>query len=230
MSMAGQPIQLVELLADLEEEAVLELVRQRLAAGDDPLQIIEACNAGMRQVGQRYEEQRYFLSGLIMAGEIFREVMELMQPVLEGRTSKLASGRVLLGTVQGDIHDIGKDMVGMLLTCYGFTVIDLGVDVAPAEFVEQVSLHRPQVVGLSGVLIASHAVMRETVDLLRARARQTGLTLSIVIGGGMIDDQICRYVRADYWVPDAMSGVHLCQRLMADSVETGLGVKAKSDD
>ena len=215
MSLAAPPKSIVERLADLEEDEVLALVRRRLADGDDALRIIEDCNAGMRQVGQRYEQGQYFLSGLIMAGEIFREVMELMQPVLEGRAVKRASGRVLLGTVQGDIHDIGKDMVGLLLTCYGFTVIDLGVDVAPEVFVEQVTLHKPDVVGLSGVLTASHAVMRETVGLLRARARDAGLTFPIVIGGGMIDDQICRFVGADYWVADAMSGVHLCQRLTA---------------
>jgi len=213
MTAADQPIVLTELLADLEEDAVLQVVRQRIAAGDDPLQIIQDCNAGMRLVGERYEEGRYFLSGLIMAGEIFREVMELMQPVLEGQAAKQSSGRILLGTVQGDIHDIGKDMVGLLLTCYGFTVIDLGVDVAPAEFARQVSLHEPDVVGLSGVLTASHAAMRETVEALRALGRQTERGVPIVIGGGMIDDQICRFVGADYWVGDAMSGVLLCQML-----------------
>jgi len=214
MSAADQPIVLTELLADLEEDAVLQVVRQRIAAGDDPLQIIQDCNAGMRLVGERYETGRYFLSGLIMAGEIFREVMELMQPVLQGQVAKQSSGRILLGTVQGDIHDIGKDMVGLLLTCYGFTVIDLGVDVAPAEFVKQVSLQTPDIVGLSGVLTASHAAMRETVEALRAFGRQTERSVPIVIGGGMIDDQICRFVGADYWVGDAMSGVHLCQKLI----------------
>jgi methanogenic corrinoid protein MtbC1 len=214
MNAAAQRIELTQLLADLDEDAVLEIVRLRIAAGDDPLQIIRDCNAGMRQVGERYEEGRYFLSGLIMAGEIFREVMELMQPVLEGQAAKQSSGRVLLGTVQGDIHDIGKDMVGLLLTCYGFTVIDLGVDVAPAEFVKQVSLQKPDIVGLSGVLTASHAAMRETVEALHGLGQQTERSFPIIIGGGMIDDQICRFVGADYWVGDAMSGVHLCQKLM----------------
>jgi methylmalonyl-CoA mutase cobalamin-binding domain/chain len=229
MNMAGPQIQLIEFLADLEEEAVLGLVRQRVAAGDDPLQVIQDCNAGMRRVGERYEQGRYFLSGLIMAGEIFREVIELMQPLLEVQTSKQASGRVVLGTVQGDIHDIGKDMVGMLLTCYGFTVIDLGVDVAPAEFAEQVARHQPDIVGLSGVLIASHAVMRETVELLRARAKQDSLMFPIIIGGGMVDDQICRYVGADYWVADAMSGVHLCQKLMAGTALGQLAPEGKAE-
>jgi methanogenic corrinoid protein MtbC1 len=213
MNVADQQPQLSELLADLEEDAVLAVVRRRLEAGDDPLQIIAESHAGMRRVGERYEQGCYFLSGLIMAGEIFRELMELMQPALEDHTSKQASGRVLLGTVQGDIHDIGKDMVALLLTCYGFTVIDLGVDVAPEVFADQVALHKPDVVGLSGVLTASYAVMRETVAVLRDRAKQTRLSFPIVIGGGMIDDQICRFVGADYWVADAMSGVQLCQKL-----------------
>ncbi len=214
MNAAEQRKGLTELLADLEEEAVLQVVRQRIAAGDDPLQIIQDCNAGMRRVGERYEEGRYFLSGLVTAGGILRKVMELVRPVLEGQAAKQSSGRILLGTVQGDIHDIGKDMVGMLLTCYGFTVVDLGVDVAPAEFVKQVSLQKPDIVGLSGMLTASHAVMRETVEALRALSRQAGRTFPIIIGGGMIDDRICRFVGADYWVGDAMSGVHLCQKLM----------------
>jgi len=212
--MANPHIELVQLLADLEEDAVLDLVRQRVAAGDDPLQIIEECNAGMRQVGERYEQRRYFLSGLIMAGEIFREVVEIVQPVIVNRTPRQSSGRVLLGTVQGDIHDIGKDMVGMLLTCHGFTVIDLGVDVPPDEFARQVSEHRPDIVGLSGVLNSSYVTMRETVNVLRQRAQQDGQSFPIIIGGGMVDDQVCRYVGADYWVADAMSGVHLCRKLI----------------
>jgi 5-methyltetrahydrofolate--homocysteine methyltransferase len=106
----------------------------------------------------------------------------------------------------------------MLLTCHGFTVIDLGVDVPPAEFVEQVSKLKPDIVGLSGVLTASHEMMRETVNLLHAKAREDGLSFPIVIGGGMIDDQICRYVGADYWVADAMGGVHLCRDLIEGRV------------
>jgi len=216
MNTPNQQSELATLLANLEEEPVLSLVRQQVAAGDDPLQIIEECHAGMRQVGEHYEQGRYFLAGLIMAGEIFREVVEVVQPVLENRMSKQGAGRVLIGTVQGDIHDLGKNMVSMLLTCHGFTVIDLGVDVPPAQFATQASQTRPDIIGLSGVLTASYEAMRETVNLLRAGAQPDGLSFPVVIGGRMIDDQICRYVGADYWATDAMSGVHLCQRLMAN--------------
>ena len=202
------------LVADLDEEAVLALVRESLASGDDPLQIIEACNDGMREVGLKYETGEYFVSGLIMAGEIFREVVELVQPLLEKRVDGHSSGVVLIGTVSGDIHDIGKNMLGMLLSCYGFTVIDLGVDVPPASFAQKAIEIRPDIVGLSGLITASFENMKETVAELREKAAGANVRFPILIGGGMIDDQICRYVGTDYWENDAMSGVRLCQKLM----------------
>lgn len=206
--------QLINLLADLEEEEVLRLVQQRVAAGADPLQIIEDCNEGMRLVGQRYERGEFYVSGLIMSGEIFREVVEYVQPMLEQRATDESSGRVLVGTVSGDIHDIGKNMVGMLLACHGFTVVDLGVDVPPAEFAAKAIAVKPDIVGLSGLITSSFESMRATVRVLRAEAQKHALSFPIVIGGGMIDEQVCRFVGADYWASDAMSGVRLCQRLM----------------
>lgn len=205
---------LINLLADLEEDEVLQIVRQRVAVGDDPLQIIEDCNEGMRLVGQRYERGEFYVSGLIMSGEIFREVVEYVQPMLEQRANGERWGRVLVGTVSGDIHDIGKNMVGMLLACHGFTVVDLGVDVPPAEFAAKAVEIKPDIVGLSGLITSSFESMRATVRVLRAEAQKHALSFPIVIGGGMIDEQVCRFVGADYWVGDAMSGVRLCQRLM----------------
>jgi methylmalonyl-CoA mutase cobalamin-binding domain/chain len=207
--------QLARLVADLEEEAVLQLVDQRIKAGDDPLQIIDECNEGMRDVGQRYEKGEYFVSGLIMSGEIFREVVELVQPLLEQQAEGKSSGRVLVGTVSGDIHDIGKNMFGMLLSCHGFEVIDLGVDVSPDVFAKKAMEVKPDFVGLSGLITASFEMMKETVTALRNEAREHGLSFPIIIGGGMIDAQICQYVGADYWMPDAMAGVRLCQELLS---------------
>jgi methylmalonyl-CoA mutase cobalamin-binding domain/chain len=207
--------QLAQLVADLEEDAVLKLVDQRIRAGDDPLSIIDECNEGMREVGQRYEKGEYFVAGLIMAGEIFREVVELVQPLLEKQSKDKVSGRVLVGTVSGDIHDIGKNMFGMLLACHGFEVIDLGVDVPPAVFAEKAVEAEPDVVGLSGLITASFEMMKETVSALREKAQENGLSLPIIIGGGMIDDQIRQYVGADYWMPDAMAGVRLCEELLS---------------
>ncbi len=215
MTGSARPNRLSNLIADLDEDAALALVRERLAAGDDPLQIIEDCNTGMRLVGQKYETGEYFVSGLIMSGEIFREVVEIVQPLLAPRTQEHASGVVIIGTVSGDIHDIGKNILGMLLTCYGFTVIDLGVDVPPAEFAQKVIEVRPDIVGLSGLITASFERMKETIGILRQKAAANQVEFPILIGGGMIDAQVCRYVGADYWQNDAMEGVRLCQRLMA---------------
>lgn len=205
------------LIADLDEDAVLALVKERLAAGDDPLRIIEACNAGMRIVGQKYENGEYFVSGLIMSGEIFREVVELAQPLLAKRTEGQSSGLVLIGTVSGDIHDIGKNILGMLLACYGFTVIDMGVDVPPADFAQKAIEIKPDIIGLSGLITASFEQMKMTVTVLRQKAAAAQVSFPILIGGGMIDEQVCRYVGADYWEKDAMSGVRLCQKLMTES-------------
>jgi methanogenic corrinoid protein MtbC1 len=210
--------ELITRLVDLDEDTVLKLVQRRLAAGNDPLQIVEDCHEGMRQVGQRYEQGQYFVSGLIMSGEIFREVIELVQPFLVRRVSTSSAGRVLLGTVQGDIHDIGKNMAGMLLECYGFTVIDLGVDVPPAEFAAQTRTHKPDVVGLSGLLTSSYDTMKQAVTLIRQVGVEDKRAYPSVIGGGMIDEQVCRYVGADYFVVNAMSGVRLCQRLMEQRI------------
>jgi methylmalonyl-CoA mutase cobalamin-binding domain/chain len=206
--------QLAQLVADLEEEAVLQLVGQRIEAGDDPLKIIDECNQGMREVGQRYEKGEYFVAGLIMSGEIFREVVELVEPLLVQQAQGNSSGRVLVGTVSGDIHDIGKNMFGMLLTCYGFDVIDLGVDVPPNVFAAKAVETKPDIVGLSGLITASFETMKETITALRNEARNHNLNFPIIIGGGMIDDQISQYVGADYWMPDAMAGVRLCEEVL----------------
>ena len=207
---------LAQLVADLEEEAVLELVRQRLNAGDDPLQIIDECNQGMREVGQRYEKREYFIAGLIMSGEIFRIVVELVQPMIEKQVHGDSSGRVLVGTVAGDIHDLGKNMVRMLLSCHGFEVIDLGVDVPPATFATKAIETKPDFVGLSGLITASYEKMKETVTLIRSESQKHNLSFPIIIGGGYINDQICQYVEADYWMSDAMGGVRLCEKLMGE--------------
>ncbi|MBN1656804.1 MAG: cobalamin-dependent protein [Anaerolineae bacterium] len=206
---------LAQILADLEEQDALEIVRLRMARGDDPMQIIEDCQAGMREVGERYAQQRYFLSALIMAGEILREIMDIVLPAVEAAYSGKSSGRVLIGTVQGDIHDLGKNMLLMLLRSYGFSAVDLGVDVAPGRFVKEARAFKPHVIGLSGLITAAYTSMRETVGALRAMMAEEGTAIPIVLGG-QVDEQVCHYVGADYWTTDAMEGVRLCQRLVGE--------------
>lgn len=207
---------LVAHVADLNEFEALNLVEARIQTGEDPLAIVEDCQEGLRQVGERYEQRVYYLSGLIMAGEIFREAMELLRPVIELRFSGNETGTILLGTVRGDIHDIGKNSLSMLLTSYGFTVHDLGVDVAPAEFLLEAIQVKPDIIGLSGLLTISFEAMRETINIIRLSGEKGISTLPIIIGGNQLTQQVCKYVGADYWVTDAMTGVRLCQQLLGN--------------
>ena len=207
---------LAEALAELQENEALEIVRLRMERGDDPLQIIEDCQAGMREVGERYAQRRYFLSALIMAGEILGQIMEIVMPAVEGKFVGKSSGRVLVGTVQGDIHDLGKNLLLMLLRTYGFTILDLGVDVPPTKFVEEARAFKPHVIGLSGLITAAYASMRDTVSALRAMMAEDDVQIPVILGG-QVDEQVCRFVGADYWSTDAMEGVRLCQKVVGDS-------------
>lgn len=206
---------LVANIADLNETAAISLVEKRINRGDDPLAITQDCQEGLRIVGERYEQQIYYLAGLIMAGEIFRQVMELLQPIIEDGISGDDSGVILIGTVRGDIHDIGKNNLSMLLTSYGFTVHDLGVDVPPVEFLHQATKIRPNVIGLSGLLTSSYDSMKETIRLLRTAGEQAVAAMPIIIGGNQLNAQVCTYVGADFWVNDAMTGVRICQDIIS---------------
>lgn len=203
---------LIQNIADLNENATLNLVQMLIESQNNPLDIVQDCQEGMRQVGERYERGEYFLSALIMAGEIFREVMEMVTPLIKERFRGNESGVILLGTVEGDIHDIGKNNLSLLLTSYGFTVHDLGVDVPPSEFLRQALARRPDIIGLSGLLTSSYDSMRRTVQLLRSAEDSKVVKTPIIIGGNQLNEQVCQYVGADAWVNDAMSGVRWCQR------------------
>ncbi len=205
-------IELSTHLADLHEEAVLAQVRRRLKEGEDPLRLVEESQQGMRLVGERYEKGIYFISGLIMAGEIMHQVGDIILPLLKKRVSGDESGRILLGTVEGDIHYIGKDIIKVLLQCYGFTVFDIGVDAPAKTFLDQVLEIKPDIVGLSCLLSSCFESMRTTIELLRAEVGKAGLKPFYIIGG-LVDEQVCRHVGSDYWAADAMTGVRLCQRM-----------------
>jgi len=202
---------LKEKVAALDEEGVLSLVRQLLESGTDPMEIIAACEEGMRVVGEQYERGVFYLSGLIRADESVRQVLEMTQRALQEALQEEAAGRVLIGTAHGDIHDIGKTIVHIALRSFGFQVEDLGVDVPPQRFLERALTWQPDVIGISGLITSSYESMRETVRLLRAAAPRP---IPIIIGGGMMNEQICRFVGADYWTNDALKGVRICEEII----------------
>lgn len=201
---------------DLDEDRTLDLTRELLEGQEaTPSAILTACQQALRVVGERYERQEYYLSALIMAGELFKEVLDLVQPVGEPLLPlDEPAGTAVIGTVAGDIHDIGKNMFITSLQSFGFRVIDLGVDVAPDKFLEEVRRSRPDIVGLSGLIALAVENMKQTVELLRAHEHQLGYRLPIVLGGAVVNSRVCRYCGADSWSTDAMEGVRIFQRLV----------------
>jgi len=205
---------LINNLLELEENAVLAKVKDRLQNGEVPFEIIEDAQEAMRLVGERYEQGKYYISSMMMAGEIFREVMEILEPVLVQKTTGDESGRILLGTVQGDIHDIGKNIFKILLRAHGFIVTDLGVDVPPDQFVEMTLEKKPHIIAFSGLLTIAYDAMKETIQKIRDLDDKVISKTPIIIGGGIVNKMVCAVVRADYWATDAMVGVQLCKQIM----------------
>lgn len=209
-------------LIELDEKRTLQLAGELIAGGEaTPPSILSTCQNALRVVGERYERQEYFLSALIMAGEIFTRVLRLVEPAVEPAPGGRSLGTVVLGTVAGDIHDIGKNMFGSSLRAYGFTVIDLGVDVPPQRFLEEVGRHRPDVVGLSGLIVRAFESMKDTVALIKDNEAGLGYRPPVVIGGAIIDSRICQYCGADSWSADAMEGVRICERLVTSGAAQG---------
>ena len=204
-----------KLLGDLEEDKLLAAVRQAMAAGDDSLSIVEACRGGMEEVGRRFSAGEYFVSELIVSAELFNSVMKVLGPKLAAANGGGPKPKVVMGTVKGDVHDIGKDIVIAMLKCNGFDVYDVGVDAAPQVFVDKVRETGAPVVGLSGLLTVAFGPMEDTIKALKA----AGLKAKVMIGGGMTDEMVREKVGADAWGHDAMAAVRLARSFSGVGVE-----------
>ena len=202
---------LIQKLADLDEEGVLAGVKAGLESGADPMALFDACRQGIVLVGHRYEDGEYFISDLMMAAEIFKQAAELLEPKLTGTVTQ-KKGALVIGTVEGDIHDIGKDLVVSLLRASGFDVHDLGVDVAPALFVEKAQETGARVVALSGLLTIAFDTMKATVDAFDQAGLRPGV--KIMIGGGPVTESVCAYAGADAWGNNAQAAVNLAMGWM----------------
>jgi trimethylamine corrinoid protein len=200
---------LVDAIADMRDEEAIELARQLLDSGTPPLEVLEDCRKAMAIVGQRFEDEVYFIPELILAGETLRAISEVVKPLMGSSTGAAKNGKIVLGTVQGDIHDIGKDIVSFMLDVNGFEVFDLGVDVAPETFVARVREVRPEVVALSGFLTLSFDAMKETVEALEKADLRSGV--KIMIGGGTVDENVREYAHADAYGDTAADAVKLAK-------------------
>jgi len=200
---------LVNAIADMREEEALKLVREMVEGGSDPMEILEAGRKAMDIVGQRYQEGTYFLPELMLAGEMLTQITDIIKPELAKMPEIERHGKVLIGTVEGDIHDIGKNIVSFMLDVNGFDVLDLGVDVSPQKFVEAIQDFEPQVVGLSGFLALAYDAMKETIEAIKTAGLRDGV--KIMVGGGQVSDEVRKYTGADAYGKDAMAGVSLAK-------------------
>ena len=201
--------ELVNAIADMREEEALKLVREIVEGGSKPMAILDAAREAMAIVGQRYDEGTYFLPELILAGEMLSQITDIVKPALAKLPEIKRHGKVVIGTVEGDIHDIGKNIVSFMLDVNGFDVLDLGVDVSPRKFVEAIRDFQPQVVGLSGFLTLAFDVMKETVEAIKTAGLRD--KVKIMIGGGQVNEEIRKYAGADAYGKDAMAAVNLAK-------------------
>jgi len=201
---------LVNTLADLKEQEVLTIVKDRLSAGEDPFKIMEDARKGMEIVGKRFANSEYFIPDLVYSGEILKAVTEIVKPKLSKTAESKKLGKIVFGTVAGDIHDIGKDIVVFMLDVNGFEVHDLGVDVPVQKFVDKIKETGAPIVGLSGFLALAFDSMKDTVEAIK----KAGLRdkVKIMIGGGQMSDEIKNYTGADAYGKDAMAGVTLAKK------------------
>ncbi len=200
---------LVDAIVNMQEEEAISVTNELIEGGEDPGKILDACREAVGVVGKRFEEGTYFLPELIMAGEMLSQISTIVKPKLQGAQESKKAGKVLIGTVEGDIHDIGKDIVTFMLDVNGYDVLDLGIDIPPAKFVEAIKDFQPEVVGLSGFLTLAFDSMVETVKAIK----DAGLRdqVKIMIGGGQIDDVIKEYTGADAYGLDAIAAVNLAK-------------------
>lgn len=202
---------IVAQMADLLEEETIQLVKEGVAAGIDPVTILDDARSAMEIVGKRFEGGEYFIPDLMMAGEILRNISSIVKPLIISSGGAEKKGKVLIGTVAGDIHDIGTDIVQFMLEVSGYEVLNIGVDVPAGVFVEKIREFEPQVVGLSGFLTLAFDSMKTTVQAIEAAGLRTN-DLKIMIGGGQIDEEVRKYVKADAYGKDAMAAVQLTNR------------------
>ena len=206
---------LVKTLADLKEQEVIKIVEDRLKIKEDPLRILEDARKGMEIVGKRFANSEYFIPDLVYSGEILKSVTELVKPKLRKAAESKKLGKIVFGTVAGDIHDIGKNIVVFMLDVNGFEVNDLGVDVPVQKFVDKIKETGAPIVGLSGFLALAFDSMKQTVEAIRAAGLRD--KVKIMIGGGQMSDEIKNYTGADAYGKDAMAGVTLAKKWVGAS-------------
>lgn len=196
-------------IADLDEDKVFELLETFMSTNpteEEALKSIAACQEGMATIGEKFETGDYFVSDLMFSGELLSDAINILKPALSGESSQ-KMGTILLGTVYGDLHDIGKNIFKSMADAAGFGVVDIGIDVSIEEFIKQAKELKPDIIGLSGVLTLAIDSMKDTVEALKAE----NINAKIIIGGTPVNPTNCEYVGADAFTTNAAEGVKICK-------------------
>ena len=202
---------LLHCVIDLEEEKAYDLVKKLLEDNIDPKEIIEILSKGVEVIGDKFSKKEYFLTELVMAGEIFQQSAKILEPALKKDDAKEKSkGVVVVGTVKGDVHDIGKNIFVTLLQCAGFEVHDLGVDIPAQDFVGKVKETNAEIVGYSGLLTVALDTMKETTEALKSEGLRD--KVKIIIGGLPTDEMWMKEVGADAFTDNAFEGVKIVKK------------------
>jgi 5-methyltetrahydrofolate--homocysteine methyltransferase len=200
---------LITLLVELKEQDCLRVTGERLEAGEDPHKIIEDAREAMKIVGQRFADNVYFIPDLVYSGKILEQISEIVKPELSQKSQTKRLGKFVIGSVAGDLHDIGKNLVSFMLDVSGFEVFDLGVDVPAQAFVDKIKEVEAEVLGLSGFLTSVYQAMKDTVEAVKTAGLRD--QVKIMIGGGVMDDEVKKFSGADAYRPDAMAAVTLAK-------------------
>lgn len=202
---------LKQAVGDLDEDLALSLLDEFIESSpneQDTQSVVTACQEGMDIVGDYFEEGEYFVGDLIFAGELLTTCIDKLKPLL-GDAEAATVGTMVLGTVEGDIHDIGKNIFRSMCEAAGFNVVDIGIDQSPEAFVKAVQEHNPQIVGLSGVLTLSIDSMKRTNEALQAAGLREGR--KVTIGGNAVSAEASEFIGADYWSKNAAEAVKQCR-------------------
>jgi dimethylamine corrinoid protein len=205
---------LKEAMGDLEENSVIGMLKDVMkAGGGDAEKAMEACSKGMEIIGSRFDSGEYFVSDLVYAGELMRESVEILKDALIGSATATNMGKMILCTVKGDLHDIGKNIVKAMLVAGGFEVIDLGIDVDPKTIVDTAKKENIKIIALSGVLTLAIDAMGATIKAF-AEANERG-NVKIIIGGNPVNENVCALIGADEWAHSPQKTVDICKKWAA---------------
>lgn len=211
--------EIADAVVEMEDDTVEELANKSLAQGIDAYETIDkGLSKGMERAGQLFEEEEYFVPELLMCSDAMNVGIDVLKPHLKSENGR-KKGKVVIGVIAGDTHDIGKNLVGLMLETGGFEVIDLGRDIAPEDFVAKAREHQADIIGIATLMTTTMPGMQEVIDILNAQGIREDY--KVIVGGAPISPAFARKIGADGYARNAAEAVRLADELLESSVQIG---------